>query len=166
MFLRYPQSSQKLNRTSVGRLLSTDKDAFTLAELLIAAVVMILTFGGILFSYLKCLELAEISRNSSTAVHASKSRMEQIKNTTFDQIKATYNNTTFLIAGLTGTGVSYVDDTNPNLLKITITICWRQSNNRIFGEDTNMNGILNVGEDKNANAMLDSPTTMVSYIFQ
>lgn len=140
--------------------------AFTLIELMVAAVVFILAFVGILLSYLKCLELNEISKNSSLAVRATKGRLEEIRNKTFNQIKASYNNVPFTAAGLSGMGVSYVDDTDPNLLKITVTFCWKQYSGLIVGEDKNLNGQLNAGEDKNGNNLLDSPTTMVSYVYK
>ena len=135
-------------------------------ELLVAAVVMILAFLGLLSSYLACLELSELSKNSSLAVRATKSRLEEIRDTSFNQIKPTYNNVTFAVSGLNGMGVGYVDDTDPNLLKVTVTVCWKQYSGLVVGEDTNLNGQLNAGEYKNGNGLLDSPTTMVSYVFK
>ena len=142
------------------------KNGFSLVELLISAGIFLLAFVGILMSYLTCLELAQLSKNTSTAVHAVKARLETIQNTAFDQIKATYNNVTFTTTGLTGIGVSYVDDTNPRLLLVTIPFCWKQPSGRIIGEDTNLNGQVNAGEDKNANNLLDSPVQIVTYLFQ
>lgn len=142
------------------------KVGFTLAELLIAALVFILAVSGILVSYINCLELSDQSKNFSRAVHGVKSRFEEIKNTSFSQIKATYNNVTFTTANLNGMGVSYVDDTNPILLKVTVTFCWKQGNGRVLGEDKNLNGQLNTGEDQNGNGLLDSPAQLVSYIAQ
>ncbi len=135
-------------------------------ELLVAAMVMILAFLGLFSSYLACLELNELSKNSSLAVRATKSRLEEIRNTLFSQIKLTYNNVTFPVSGLNGMGVSYIDDTDPNLLKVTVTVGWKQYSGMIVGEDKNLNGQLDAGEDKNGNGLLDSPTTMVSYVFQ
>ena len=73
---------------------------------------------------------------------------------------------TFANANLNGIGVSEVDNTNPGLLMVTMSFSWRQTNNRIIGEDTNFNGQLNAGEDKNGNGVLDSPAQLVSYIVQ
>lgn len=137
---------------------------FTLAELLIATVVFILAFLGLLGSYLKAMELSEMSRNSSTAVLAVKNRLEQIKNTTFNQILATYNNATFNFAGINGIGVSYVSSVNPNLLLVTISFCWRQKSGLVMGEDKNLNGSV-LGEDTNGNGQIDSPVQLVTYIY-
>ena len=142
------------------------KTGFTLAELLIAAIVFIPAVSGILISYINCLELSDQSKTFSLAVHGVKSRFEEIKNTSFSQIKANYNNVTFTAANLNGIGVSYVDDANPILLKVTVTFCWKQGNGRVLGEDKNLNGQLNTGEDQNGNGLLDSPAQLVSYIAQ
>ncbi|MCK5215087.1 MAG: hypothetical protein KAR05_07015 [Candidatus Omnitrophica bacterium] len=143
-----------------------NKEGFSLAELLIASAILIIAVTGILMSYLRCLELNEISRNSSLAVQAGKSRMEQIKATTFSQIKATYDNVVFNISNLNGKGVTYIDDSTSDLLVVTTSISWKLRNGRIFGEDSNLNGQLDMGEDDNGNGVLDSPVLLVTRIFQ
>jgi Tfp pilus assembly protein PilV len=147
----------RLNQTNAG---------MTMVELLVASGLLVIIVTGLLLSYIRALELNEISRNSSIAVQAGRTRMDTIKNTTFAQVKTTYNNITFNIAGLNAKGISYVDDTNPELLKITIPITWKQKNGRLFGEDADLDGVLDGGEDKNANGLLSSPVEIVDYIFQ
>ena len=149
----------------LGNRVEKENKGFTLAELMIAAVIFVLTFVGILLSYTRSMDISEMSRNSSTAVAAVKTRMEQIKNTSFSQVFSTYNNTMFQITGLTGIGVSYVDNTNPDLLEITISFCWQEKSGRIMGEDDNLNGQLDGGEDRNNNNLIDSPVQVISYIY-
>ncbi len=151
------------NKTKKNQI---NKEGFSLAELLIASAILIIAVTGILMSYLRCLELNEISRNSSLAVQAGKSRMEQIKATTFSQIKATYDNVVFNISNLNGKGVTYIDDSTSDLLVVTTSISWKLRNGRIFGEDSNLNGQLDMGEDDNGNGVLDSPVLLVTRIFQ
>lgn len=142
------------------------KEGFTLPELMVAAMITIIAFLGILYTYARYLELDELSRNTSIALQASQNKLESIKNTDFDQIFATYNNQQFVSTGITnGRGVVWVNDANPKLMIITVTFCWRQSNNRLIGEDTNLNGTLNTGEDANGNGVLDSPVQLIAYIF-
>ena len=74
---------------------------FTLAELLVAAMVTVIAFMGILYTYARYLELDELSRNTAVALQASQNKVEAIKNTQFDQIYATYNNQTFTASGIT-----------------------------------------------------------------
>lgn len=150
---------------SCKKFLNNNK-GFTLAEIIVATAVFVITFVGILLSYLSALELSELSRNSSTAVQAVKSRLEQIKYSPFNQILATYNGVSFTTNGLNGIGVSYVSSPSPNLLLITVSFCWRQKSGRVIGEDTNLNGVLNAGEDKPpTNGMIDSPVQVVNYVY-
>ena len=48
--------------------------------------------------------------------------------------------------------------------QITITVCWRQSRGKIIGEDTDLDGQLDVGEDTNINGILDSVAQIVTKI--
>ncbi len=48
---------------------------------------------------------------------------------------------------------------------VTVTFCWRQSNGRLMGEDSNLNGALNTGEDVNGNGTIDSPVQLIAYIY-
>lgn len=139
---------------------------FTLAELLIVAAILVILFGGVLTAFFRSIQLTEISRNSSTALLVVKNRLAQITNTSFAQIFAAFNNATFTTAGLTGMGVSYVDNTNPDLYKITVAFCWREKNGRVFGEDLDLDGQLDAGEDKNGNGLIDSPIQIISSIFK
>ena len=150
--------------TLINRVIKNQR-GLTLPELMVAGVVMILTISGILISYLRCLELSEISKNMTFAVEAVKSKIEQIRSTPFNQIKITYDTISFTAPSLNGLGVSYVNDNNPQLLQVTVSFCWKQSNGRIYGEDKNLNGVINAGEDTNANGILDSPVELVSYIY-
>jgi len=141
------------------------REGLTLPELLIATFILTVTFAGVIIVFFRCMELSEMAGNSSTAVYASKSRIADIENTPFSQIYSTYNNTTFTAAGLDGVGVTYVNNANPELLEVTTAFCWKQKNGRIIGEDTNLNGQLNSGEDQNANGILDSPVKLTTSIF-
>ena len=139
--------------------------AFSLSELMIAALVFSATFAGIIMVFFRCIELSELARNSSAAVNAVKSRIATIENTAFDQIVSTYNNTTFTTNGVNGTGITYVTSLDADLLRVTLVFSWREKNGRAMGEDTDINGTLNAGEDANGNGVLDSPVEMTTYIY-
>lgn len=134
-----------------------------MAEVMVAAVVMILAFVGILVTYTKCLELNEMSRNKSMATRAAKTRMEQISNSDFTQLMANFNNVSFFEPAINGAGVSYVNNTNPDLVQITVSFCWRQKNGLLIGEDTDLDGSLDAGEDTNGNGIIDSTVQLVTY---
>ena len=148
------------------RLKRTSSAGFTLPEVLVAALVTIIAFVGILYTYARYIELDEVARNTSIVLQAAQNKIESIKNTDYDQIAGTFNNQTFTVAGITNNkGVVTIDSTNPKLMLITVTVCWKQNNNRLIGEDSNLNGAFNVGEDKNGNGVLDSPVQLVAYIY-
>jgi prepilin-type N-terminal cleavage/methylation domain-containing protein len=144
---------------------SRNGKGFTLTELLIAAAILIFLFAGILMAFFRCIQLGETSRNSSMALVVAKNRMEQIRNTAFDQIRATYHNATFTSAGINGIGVSYVDNTNPKLYVVRVAFCWREKNGRVFGEDFNLDGQVSVDEDKNNNGFVDSPVQVIASVY-
>ena len=135
-------------------------------ELLVSSLILLVVIVSLLISYIRCLELAELSKNILSATNASRSRMEQIKNTEFDQIAANHNNVTFTSPNFNGMGVSYVTTVNPDFLQVTVTFCWRQTSGRVIGEDKNLNGLVNAGEDMNGNGILDSTVQLVNYIYR
>lgn len=141
------------------------QSGFTLVELLVASMILIITIVGILISYIRSLELAEMSRNSSVAINASRSRIEQMKNTDFAQIVTNFNNVTYTVPGFSGIGVSYVTTVSANLIQVTATFCWQQRNGRVVGEDKDLDGAVDAGEDTNGNGRLDSPTQIISDIY-
>ncbi len=140
--------------------------AFTLVELLFASAIMIITVTGILMSYLRCLELNEMTRNSALALKAATTQMEKVKSTAFDQVMATHHNTSFNITGLNGMGNVYVDNSVADLLQISVSVSWRQRNGRLYGEDADLDGTLDAGEDSNGNGILDAPVQLVSAVFE
>ena len=90
--------------------------------------------------------------------------MEEIRNAPFPQIIDDYNNLNFTVNTMPlNRGAVYVDDTDPELLRITISVCWNQRN-RIIGEDRNLNGVLEAGEDANSNGIIDSPVQLVTLV--
>src|SRR3989338_5089886 len=139
--------------------------AFSLSELMIAALIFTFTFAGIILVFIRCIELSEMARHSSTATNACKNRIASIEDTAFDQILGTYNNTTFTATDINGIGKTYVTSLSTDVLQVTLVFCWKEKNGRVMGEDTNINGVLNAVEDANANGVLDSPVEMTTYVY-
>lgn len=140
--------------------------AVTLVEVLVSFFVLTLVIGGVLFSYVRCLEFIEVSKNISIAVQAAESRMELVKATTYDQIVSIYNGVTFDIPHLNGIGLVYVDNFVPDLLEVIVVVSWRNKNGRIYGEDANLNGVMDAGEDLNSDLILNSPVELKTRIFK
>lgn len=141
------------------------KQGFTLAELLIATTVCLLASVGILFTYVQCLDLNSINHDSSTVMQQTRNMMEEILASSPATVHDTYNEKTFPIEKPTGILLVKVNDQDPQLLIVTVKAFWKQSKGRIIGEDLNLDGILEQNEDANKNGELDSPYTLVSYIY-
>lgn len=140
-------------------------DGFSLMELMVASVFLVVAFLAMIVGFIYCMELNDLSRNMSYATQAAKSRIETIKNTDFSQLAATHNGISFTSANLNGKGISYIDTTDPVLYKITVSFCWRQKSGRIIGEDKDLDGVLDTGEDLDGNGMIDSTVELVDYVY-
>lgn len=140
------------------------RSGFTLMEVLLATVILASVISAILAAYYSCFVLISTSKNMNITMDAAMGLMEGIRNSAFNQIVDDYDGLNFVVNDIPQSrGVVYVDDTNSELLNVTISVCWRQGN-RIIGEDTNLNGQLDAGEVDNGNNIIDSPAQLVSII--
>ena len=155
----------KQKKNKFLKFLSTAK-GFTLAELIVAAGIMVVVFAGILMSYIRCMELNEASQNKSMATKAARSQMEVIRNSDYDNLFTNYNGVTFDVVGFVGKGVSYVTVLDTINTRVIVSVSWKQKNGRVYGEDKNLNGALNAGEDNNSDSMLNSPVDITTRFFK
>lgn len=163
------------------------KNGFTIAEVLLAVAILAFALCGILATYLASFNLASISKNTNIAASAAQSVIEQIRATPFTtladriQPQIRLNGNFYNLANLgnnrwslafsvnnmpANMGVAYIDIDNavtPKILKATVSVCWLQGN-RVLGEDVNLSGSLNAGEDANANGIIDSPMELTTQI--
>jgi prepilin-type N-terminal cleavage/methylation domain-containing protein len=137
---------------------------FTLFEILLAMAILAFALCSILVTYVSCLTLIETSKNVNIATNACLGLLEEIRSDAFPRIIDDYNGVNFTVNEIPSSmGVVYVDDTNPELLQVTISVCWRQGK-RVMGEDADLNGVLDAGEDENGNGIIDSPVELVTLI--
>ena len=158
-----------------------NKKGLTLMELLVAAFITVIVFGSLLTLINYTADLQEMSRNRITAMNAARQMMEQVKldvklAVSFIVVVSDYNGTTgynkrsFTPIGFaagSASGIVYTDvvpNSSSNLYDVTVAVCWRQKNGRVIGEDQNLNGILDGGEDTNGNGRLDSPCVLTSAV--
>ncbi len=142
---------------------------FTLIELMISVSVLIVALAGLLGVFAHLISLNENSSKLTLAVAACQTKLEEIRNSTFSNTYATYNGASFNPQGFTSgeaKGAISVNNSNPNLLQVYISVSWRTRSNRVIGEDRNLNGALNAGEDSNANNRLDSPSQLATLMAQ
>ena len=139
---------------------------FTIPEILITVLILLPIFIGTMYVFIQCMGFRAMARNSSYAVLACKDKMAEIENTGFAGIAGTFDNTTFTSADVTdGKGVVYVDDSQPNVVGVTVSFSWKERNGRLFGEDADLDGQIDNGEDINGNNMLDSPVEFTTVIY-
>lgn len=142
---------------------------FTLLELMIALGVLIVALAGLLAVFTNLLSLNENSRKLTIAVAACQDKLEQIRNSNFSTVYTTYNGTNFNPAGFTvgqAKGNVSINNSNPNLLQVFVSVSWRTRSDRVIGEDRNLNGVFEAGEDTNPNGRLDSPAQAATLMAQ
>jgi hypothetical protein len=141
-----------------------EKGAFTLVEALVATAILGTALGGILMAFSAVSGLIITSKDSDIAAAAAAGVMENISATPFININTTYRSMNFTVNGLPASrGRTYINTSNQTFLLATVVVCWRQGN-RVIGEDQNLNGVLDAGEDLNNNSMIDSPAGLVTRI--
>ncbi|PIQ89019.1 MAG: hypothetical protein COV72_05090 [Candidatus Omnitrophica bacterium CG11_big_fil_rev_8_21_14_0_20_42_13] len=132
------------------------KAGFTLIEIVIAMLIIGIALTGLLATYLTCFELVETARNTTYALNGAQKKLEEIRDHNFSDIYTYYtNNPNFAVDGIAigdSNGLVEVDNTNPDLLLVTVTACWRQKNGRIIGGDSALN------------PLGSSPARLVTYI--
>lgn len=130
-----------------------------------AATILAYALCGLLAMYVNCFGLIAISRNVSIATTAAQGLIEEIRDAPFTNITDDYANLKFTVNNMpSNKGVVYVDEADPELLRVTISVCWREGP-RVIGEDTNLNGVLDSGEDASPyNGIIDSVVELVTQV--
>jgi len=142
-----------------------------LVEILLCMALLLVLFLGSMNVYVYCFELQETARNTSNALNDVRSKLEDIRNSDFDAIVATYNaqvvdlsKVNGIVIGKMKTEAAYVTGSNNNLIDIRAVACWRQKGGRIIGEgkiDGSGNFVLS---DLNGNGKIDSPVELVTAV--
>lgn len=114
---------------------------FTLAELLIATLILSFALTQILILFMNCMASNEASRNLSAAVTHAEYVLEDVRDTTFSSIAASITNGTFNYAdaaAVTAEGLKALKNetitasssgTNP--LNVTVTVSWQDHGGRV-----------------------------------
>ena len=155
---------------------SNNDQGFTLVELLLATMILVIFLTGFVQVFFRSKVLAELTRNKTAAMSEAIGKMEEIRISDFSTIITTYDNKTFTLPQLDanrkgGNGYIYVTTIAANeLLEVEIVITWwekverRAIFDRIIGEDVNRNGVFDAGEDEDGNGKMSSMVTLVSLI--
>jgi len=152
---------------------SCSEGGFSLIEVLVASAVLVFAFAGMLAMYVSLFALSDISEKYLMANNSLQTEMEKLRLMNFSDIPS-LDGTTFSIEGLPAqdaVGRIEVGDyslrINPKetLRRVRLIVCFRHKGQIIIGEDKNLNGRLDSGEDVSPhNGRLDSPVEAVSFI--
>lgn len=141
----------------------------SLAELLVTTSILVTVIVIMLQLFIYNSVLAELSGNIGFALSEAQTKMEEIKNSSFALITTDYVSggtpgNTFNLSQGQGKGVIYIDSTNANLYTVSVVVCWRNKDGRVIGEDTDLDGVLDGGEDLNSNSKIDSKVNLTLQI--
>lgn len=113
---------------------------FTLAELLIATLILSFALAQILILFMNCMASNEAARNLSTAVTHAEYVLEDIRNTSFSSVSTGIANGTFNYAdasAVTAAGLQALksetitaQSSGSNPLNVTVTVSWQDHGGR------------------------------------
>ncbi|HBR15127.1 MAG TPA: hypothetical protein DD723_06255 [Candidatus Omnitrophica bacterium] len=148
---------------------SVNSQGMTLVEILVTVGILVITMAGVLQVFIFCSKLSDASHEVTLAMAEAQGKLDEIRDHSFSQVPTDYAlggtpGNTFNLSQLTGKGVIYINAANPNLLEIDVVVHWRSGDNRMIGEDSDLDGILDSGEDINGNGRLDSIARLVTLV--
>jgi hypothetical protein len=106
-----------------------------------------------------------LSGNMGYALSEAQSKIEEIRNTEYDLITTNFASggtpgNTFDLSPGQGKGVIYIDSSVANLLEVSVVVCWRNKDGRVIGEDKDLDGALDAGEDLDGDSRIDSTVNL------
>lgn len=144
------------------------RSGFSLIEIMIAMSILIFSFTLLVRLFIHCLNAGDSAKDLSIAMGETQGKLEEIRNySSFSSIVTDYGQggnpgNIFSLNQLNATGVIYINSSNTDLLEIEIVTSLRTVDDRVIGEDQDLDGILDGGEDVNGNGKFDSPVSLVS----
>ncbi len=144
------------------------KQGFTLVELLVVVSILAIVILGLIETFLVGAILSDLSNRKTIAFGEAQDKLEEILNHNYDLITTDYASggtpgNTFNLSQITGKGAITIDSSTATLLKIDVVVSFQCKDGRIIGEDLDLDGVLDTGEDANGNGVLDSPVKVSTY---
>lgn len=163
-----PSAFRMNPRGNIGR---KTQRGFTLFEVALAMAVFALAASGSLSLFISCTRLTDSAGHITRMVERAREELEnRIRRTDFESLDDYFFITNDPLPLSLVCYVEGYDSVNPNnelnrLLKmVKIVITYRETSNRIIGEDRNLNGRLDDGEDTNGDNRISSPCEIVTFI--
>lgn len=146
--------------------------AIGLVEIMITILISIIAFISLLRLFIYWICLGKIAGGLTIAACEAQGKLEEIRNYSFhnfNKIVSDYGpagnpGNIFNLTQENGAGVIYLNDSNPELLEIEIDVSLESWDGRIIGDDKNLNGIKDPGEDMDGDGKLNSPISLASLI--
>jgi type II secretory pathway pseudopilin PulG len=146
---------------------------FTIVELLLGVALFIAVAGSMAFAFLKSVSINESGQMMVEAMYRLQQKAEEIKNFDYqasvEETRLAYDGQSFQLANFPD-NVGTIEMLNVagvppgQLYRLSIQLSWLDKDGHVMGEDSNLDGVLNLGEDINGNNRLDSPAQIVTYV--
>ena len=148
-----------------------NRQGFSLIEILVAAFVLTIGILSTLQLFIYCSYLTEMSGNTNYVIDQAQAKIDEMRNSAFSTITTNYAaggtpGNTFTLTNPTGMGVITINASTADLLQVEVNICWKnESNDRVIGEDLDLDGVPDSGEDTMiVNNKIDSPVKLITLI--
>lgn len=144
------------------------KKSLTLAEVMISVFIFVLGVGAIFAVYPPLFDGVEVTYQTMRAWSECRKEIEILKSRSFTELwteAGTSNPHGFLNDPGVMRGMYYLDKLGSldDALRITVVVSVK-AKGRTIGEDTDLNGVLDSGEDANENTVFDSPITLSTIV--
>jgi Tfp pilus assembly protein PilV len=137
---------------------------FTLVEVLVGGAILVMTVLGSLEVFNRSLNSSNFAKNQYIYLNEARGQMDQLLYKAGKDFGSLLDDEgkVFLTSSSDASGKIYVSNLHTGtssattcLLKVKVVVCWRQGN-RVIGEDKDLDGVLDDGEDSNNNDQIDS----------
>ena len=151
---------------------------FTFMELMIAATILTVALVALLGVFAGNFGLIEWGGDLTIAVNHAQCVMEEMRQRNIPSAITAEDWTDWAQTSLASSGgglnsltgeainVSYPSGTGAVPLEIVVTVCWQKKGGQVVGEDSDLDGELDAGEDDNLNNRLDSPAQLVTLFME
>lgn len=138
---------------------------------MLTAAILAIAIIGVFSIYASSIALTDMAGAMTQVTNVARYKMEALYAQNFDTLN-NFDGQTFDLSEFSpeslavkeARGVYKVDNYGNNLKKVTISISYRTKGDRAIGEDVNLSGTLDAGEDANADARLSSPIDITTII--
>ncbi len=148
------------------------KKGFTLTELLLTMAIFAIAIVGIFSMYNASVALTDMAGSLTQMTNIAAFKLESLYDVADFSALDAFNGQSFNLAEFgfdsiaisDARGVYIISSYNNDLKRATVSISYKIKGNRVMGEDANLNGVLDAGEDLNGDNRLSSPVELSTVI--